>query len=720
MKQRAFVLSLAAAVLAAPAFAAEPRPFTIDTMWTVKRVGVPLVSPDGTQVVYSLGTYDADENRILADLWMVPLAGGAPHRLTANKASDGHPAFSPDGSRLVFVSKREADKAAQLYLLPLQGGEPERLTDLPMDVATPRFLPDGKRIVFASHVIAGAESPEETKKALEAREKNKVKARVTENRLFRFWDRWLTDDEFPHLFVLDLETRKVTDLLPGSKRLFGLQSGEATYDVSPDGATLAFEANASEAPYTVLNTDVFVVPTAGGPVRNLTESNPAQDSAPVWSPDGKTIAYGREQKAEGYPDQARLATIDFASGRSTVLTQALDASAGGWQWAADGSQIAFVAEVRGRASLYAVAAAGGAAREVHRGGTVAGLAVTRDGQVVFQRHELNRPPEIAAVKLDGSGLRYVTTTNDGLMADTAIGPVEELTFKGADDDDVQMFVVYPPGFDEKKKYPLVQLVHGGPVGTFGDAFSFRWNPHAFAAPGVRGGDGELPRLVQLRPGLGRLHPGRAPGQAVHGRDEGDRLPDRAGLRRPRAHGGRRRLVRWVPGELDRGPHRSLQGAGQPRGCLQPARTVGVRLVLRAPLVLRRLPVHEPGPDRALDAQPLRRQLQDADAGAPRRAGLPRAGGPGPGALRRAADEGRARAARLLSRREPLGPEGPELEALVRRSARLARALAEIARDDRGSATTAATSATKAQRTQRTAQRQALRRSLCSSCLCGGR
>jgi dipeptidyl aminopeptidase/acylaminoacyl peptidase len=483
MKRRRASVALALGLATSTALAAEQRPFTVDTMWAVKRVGVPLVSPDGTQVVYSLGTYDSEENRILADLWMVPVAGGTPRRLTANRASDGSPDFSPDGSRLVFVSKRDADKAAQLYLLPLSGGEPERLTDLPMDVATPRFLPDGKRILFASHVVAGAESPEETKKALEAREKNKVKARVTENRLFRFWDRWLTDEEYPHLFVLDLETRKVTDLLPGSKRLFGLQGGEASFDVSPDGTLVVFEANASEAPYKVLNTDVFVVPTAGGTVRNLTVANAAQDSDPVWSPDGKTIAYGLEKKADGWPDHARLGVIDIASGRATVLTEPFDATAGAWQWSPDGSQIVFTAEVKARTSLYAVPAAGGAVREVHRGGNVAGPAVTRDGQVVFQRSDLNRPPEIAAVKLDGSGFRYVTTTNDGLVADTAVGAVKEMTFKGAIDDDVQMFVVYPPGFDEKKKYPLVQMIHGGPVGTFGDSFSFRWNPHAFAAPG---------------------------------------------------------------------------------------------------------------------------------------------------------------------------------------------------------------------------------------------
>jgi dipeptidyl aminopeptidase/acylaminoacyl peptidase len=479
MNRLACLLALAAFPAAA---AAEKKPFTADTLWAVHRVGTPALTPDGASAVFTLGTYDADENRMLTDLWMVPVAGGKPRQLTTHRAADGAPDVSPDGTRVAFVSKRDSDKAAQLYVLPLAGGEPERITDLPMDVASPRFLPDGRRVVFASHVVAGAETPDETKKALEAREKNKVKARVSENRLYRFWDRWLTDEEYPHLFVVDLETRKVTDLLPGSRRLFGLQGGEASFDVSPDGATIAFEANASEPPYRTLNTDVFVVPTAGGDVRNLTAANPANDGDPVWSPDGKTLAYGVERKADGWPDQTRLALLEVASGKSTVLTEALDATAAGWQWL-PGGLLAFQAELRGRTSLYVVPAAGGTPQLVHRGGTVAGIAVAKDGAIVFQRAELDRPPDLAVVRADGSGFRYLTSANEQLLAETAIGAVEETTFKGANGDDVQMFVVYPPGFVKTKKYPLVQLVHGGPVGTFGDSWSFRWHPHAFAAPG---------------------------------------------------------------------------------------------------------------------------------------------------------------------------------------------------------------------------------------------
>ncbi len=463
--------------------AADRKPLTVDDMWAVQRVGTPALSPDGKTVAYTVSVYDMEENRANGDVWIVPLAGGTPRRLTTNKASDGSPAWSPDGRRVAFTSKRDDDKVNQLYVISVDGGEPERLTEMPIAATNPTWLADGKRIAFVSHVIAGSESAADTKKALEAREKNKVKARVTENRLFRYWDRWLTDNEFPHIFVVDVGTKKVTDLLPGSKLLFSLQEGTGSFDISPDGAWIAFEANGTPEPYRTLNSDVFLVSTAGGAIKNLTASNPASDGNPVFSPDGKWIAYGVESKADGWPDWTRLAVMDTAGGSRRILTEPLDISAGGWAWSGDGRTVVFHGESRARTNLYTIPAAGGTARPIHRGGTTAGAEVSPDGQVVFQRHTLSQPPELAVVRLDGSGVRALTHINDELVGRIAWGSVEDVTFAGADGDPVQMFVVYPPDFDAKKKYPLVHLIHGGPVGTFGDGFSFRWNPQAFAAPG---------------------------------------------------------------------------------------------------------------------------------------------------------------------------------------------------------------------------------------------
>jgi dipeptidyl aminopeptidase/acylaminoacyl peptidase len=480
---RAILVAAALVSCAVPLTAADRKPLTVDDMWSVQRVGMPALSPDGRTVAYTVSVYDMEENKANGDVWIVPLSGGSPRRLTTSKASDGSPAWSSDGKRIAFTSKRDDDKVNQVYVIAVDGGEPERLTEMPIGVSNPKWLPDGKRIAFVSHVIAGAESPADTKKALEAREKNKVKAHVTENRLFRYWDRWLTDGEYPHIFVVDAATKKVTDLLPGSKMLFDLQEGTGHFDVSPDGKWIAFEANSTPEPYEKLNRDVFLIPAAGGEIRNLTVANPADDSDPLFSPDGKTIAYGVEVKADGWPDRTRLAVVEVTSGKTTVLTEPFDLSASGWAWSADGRTIVFHAESRARTNLYAIPAKGGTAKEIRHGGTTGGAEVSGDGQVVFQVHSLTQPPELAVVKLDGSGYRALTHVNDGLVSRIDWGKVEDVTFSGADGDEVQMFVVYPPGFDPKKKYPLVHMIHGGPVGTFGDAFSFRWNPQAFAAPG---------------------------------------------------------------------------------------------------------------------------------------------------------------------------------------------------------------------------------------------
>ncbi len=487
----------AAAASARPAPApgrgpAAERPFTVEDLWALRRVGAPAALPDGSALVVPVTTYDMEKNEGSTRLWLHPLAGGTPRPITAAEALSTEPAVSPDGRRLAFV-RRIGKEKGQLYVMPLDGGEAERVTDMPLGVGDPRWFPDGKRIAFIALVAVQAPTIAGTRALLEEREKDPVKAKVTEDRIYRYWDRWLTGGEVHHIFVLDLESREIRDLTPESRCWFDLMEPGGGYDIAPDGSEIAFAANSTDPPYQTLNYDVFVAPTAGGPLRNLTTDNVADDIRPRYTRDGRFIVYGLQREVDFYADRVRLVRHDRATGENLVLTEAWDRSAAEWEVGPDSRTIAFHAEDRGRVHLFtldleaaALAVARGGAVEPAlgvSGGTVGRPVWAGSERLAFTIDSLSKPPEVWVSRTDGSELARVTHENDTLVSEIAFGDVREIEFAGYDGKPVQMFVLTPPGFDPARKWPLVHLVHGGPHGIFGDQFHFRWNAQLFAAPG---------------------------------------------------------------------------------------------------------------------------------------------------------------------------------------------------------------------------------------------
>lgn len=462
---------------------------TPQALWAIKRVDNPVVSPDQKQIAFTVQTWSVEKNRAQNQIWLMDAQGTNQRRLTTADASDSAPVWSPDGSHIAFTSRRSDDEAPALYVLRLDGGEAEKILELPYGVVNPQWLPDGKGLVLGTNAIPalkGAWRVEDLaamKKEIKRRRENKMTAKVTEDRVYRFFDHWLTDELSSHLLKFDLETKTLKDLTPFSQSLFS-SSGSFDFQIAPDGRTLALSLNTIPAPHQETdNNDVLLISLDGvHGVKNITTDNRGADSAPTFSADGKSLYYMRTNTPIYDGSSAKLWRYDVSNGKNIAVTEARDFSVAEFQVSKNNNQLWMAAEDHGETSIFSMKPDGGLFERVIRGGGIGKLKQTAT-HLFFLRSTFDRPNEIFSLDLMTKVVRQLTHFNDDLMAKFTLGKVEAYSFKGANDDLVQGWLIFPPDFDKNKTYPLLQLMHGGPHTMVGNAFNFRWNAHVMAAPG---------------------------------------------------------------------------------------------------------------------------------------------------------------------------------------------------------------------------------------------
>ncbi len=465
-------------------FAQEVRTLTAEDLWNMKRPGSVNVSPDKNFAVFTLSSYDIKENKGTTNLYLINFYSNQIKRLTTHKGSDSSPAWSPDSKTIAFLSRRNEDERNQLYTISIDGGEAERLTTMPLGIFAPKWFPDGNKIAFASSILPEFENDFEAfEKELKSRKESKVTAKVTEDRYYRYWDTWLTEGYVTHLYAYDLTSKERTVLTPGLTQLLSFGSG-IDYDISPDGRKIAITINTTKPPYhEKFNFDIFLFDADGkGEMKNITENNPAMDSSPLFTPDGKYLLFLQRTNVSKLAENNKIVRYDLKSGETETLTGEIDLSCGNINVTDDGKEIYFLAEDRAKQSIFRIDVNGKNFSEVLRDGTNSALQLGKD-KLYFINQNISQPPAVFEYDLKKKQKVQLTFYNDELTSQITMGKVEEVYFKGADNNDVQMFILYPPGFDAAKKYPLLHLIHGGPHGTFGDDFHFRWNAQAFAAPG---------------------------------------------------------------------------------------------------------------------------------------------------------------------------------------------------------------------------------------------
>ena len=456
------------------------RPVSAEDLWTVPRVGSPAPLPDGSALVVPVTCWNLDKNEARTQFHLVPIEGGTPRAITSSDVSATEPRVSPDGKRLAFTRK-DANGRAQLMVMPLDGGEARKLTELPLGVFDPRWLPDGSGIVFVTTLLKGHLTHELTTLELKRRADDPVKAQATEERLYRYWDTWLTTGEVPHLFLLDLGREVARDLTPDSTVWFEWMEPSGQYDISPDGREIAFAATSFDARRSLMHSNIFTVPVTGGALKCLTPEHPADDLRPRYSPDGRYLVYGMTLDPEFYADRVRLMRIDRATGKHEDWLVNWDAVPQHWDFAADGTLL-FEAEYHARMLAYAWSGTG-EPRPLTQDGTVSAVTPLAGGRVAFLHQTLSAASELRVLPQSGGAATRITSFTDEGAARHHTGEVRELLFEGSRGESVQMFIVLPPGFEPGKKYPLVHMIHGGPHGAFGDLWHARWNAQAFAAPG---------------------------------------------------------------------------------------------------------------------------------------------------------------------------------------------------------------------------------------------
>lgn len=459
----------------------QKKPFDLTAMLRLNRISDPQLSPDGKMVAFTVMTIDVAANTKPRQIWIVPLEGGGEPRQLTREGNNERPRWTPDSKSILFVSTRSG--AQQIWSMEPDGSKPKQLTSIVTEASGVTISPDGKRMIFLSSVYPDCLDEACNKRKLDEEAASKVKARVYTSLLYRHWTEY-QGKRRQHLMSAAIDGGDVKDLTPGPRDVppFSL-GGPDDYAISPDSREVAYVMNGDENLATSTNADIYVVPLEGGESKKIT-NNPGADLSPAYSPDGKYLAYRSQTKAGYESDRWRLTVLDRTTGRYDSITDGVDRNVTSFTWTLDSKRFFFVTEDRGRHNVQQIASTGGGSRPIITGSISADdVQFTRDGRtIVYTEMSGSKPTEIMKATSGGSPVP-LTRLNEAILAEYDVRPLEEIWVDGAEKARVHSFLLKPPAFDAKKKYPVLFLIHGGPQGAWGESWSYRWNPQVFAAAG---------------------------------------------------------------------------------------------------------------------------------------------------------------------------------------------------------------------------------------------
>lgn len=459
--------------------------FSINDLLNVKRVSDPQLSPDGQWVAFTIGLVNKDANKVVSQIYTISVDGTRQKQLTNGSSSSSGPRWSPDGKRIAFTT------GGQIWTMKPDGTDKEQVTKISTGAGGPVWSPDGKWIAFGSDVYPQCGSDACNKAEDEKTDNDKVKAHVTERLLFKHWVEW-SDRKRAHVFVISSKGGVARDLTPGDfdSPPYAASSG-VDYAFSPDGGSIVYLRNPDKIEAMSTNSDIYIMPISGGMPKNITAGMNGYDASPVYTPDGKYLLFRSQATATFEADRWRIMRYNPLSGEIVELTRGFDQQVDEMTVSADSKMIYFTAGEKGKSPIFSVAVEpasygkiGPFATSLIRGVSASGVNFSSDGKtLVFAASSMTSPTEIMRSNADGSGVTALTTVNTDGMKPFSLRTAEEMTWKGALNQNIHGFLLKPANFDAAKKYPLIVLIHGGPQGAWNDNWGYRWNPQIFANAG---------------------------------------------------------------------------------------------------------------------------------------------------------------------------------------------------------------------------------------------
>ncbi len=470
--------------------------FTISDLYRIRNVGAPVISYDGKMIAFTITDNDLPKGTSTTKIYIMNENGSNLKSIPDTSKNIYEPVWTKNGD-LDYVAVKNG--TPQLFQYSFIDNKTTQITDLSTGVDAPVVSPDGNLVAFSTDVYPSCGANDNCNKEIDSTsEHGPIQAYLADHLLFRHWTQY-SAGKYTHIFIYNVKNKTYTDVTPGKfvSPTFMLGGGVG-YNFSPDSKQLCFVSNHDPHPEASTNADLWIVPVTGGDAINITKENKAWDGWPIYSPDGRYIAY-RTQLVPGYEsDRFRLAIYDRQTKKSRILTDSFDNWVDDFRWSPDSKEIYFMGEVEGYEPIYKVDLASDKITNIIRNQAIGGFEISNEGKdIVFAASSVAKPRELYRINLGDRKIEQITDFNKKFLEDVDVRPVEKMWVEGTGGKKVEVFIVKPHDFDPNKKYPLILNVHGGPQMQWMDSFRGDWQVYpgagyvvAFANPHGSTGYGE--------------------------------------------------------------------------------------------------------------------------------------------------------------------------------------------------------------------------------------